>query len=131
MRAHELTRVFDKGARRAALYCKDCNTVYPYDWADYKDGEPSCPVLAGAHCNQCGLNMMSDDMGCVYGLEARFAGGYQSTALYDCTEYRFRLCEECLAKLFEQFDSPVKVRQYMGGDNMNWRDGSKGKDWKQ
>ena len=129
--SHELKRVWNKGTHQASLYCEDCQTVYPYRWIDYVEGKEVCPHISGIKCNQCKNDMMSEMGHSVYGLEARVSAGYESITLHDCTEYRFRLCEECLAKVFEQFEIPVQVREYLGGDvvEARWHDGKKGKDW--
>lgn len=54
-------------------------------------------------CNQC-TNKMSSR----YGLDGLITGGYDSTALEDCTRYEFDLCEPCLVSLFNSFLIPVE-----------------------
>jgi len=87
----------------------------------------------GKHiCNLCGFpcsppeeSSLNNDMGLI---DAYVCGGYDSTAgngygaLDDTVEYRFSLCEFCLDWLFEKFQIPVEVRDYIGGEEIEpWR----------
>jgi len=82
-------------------------------------------------CNMCGLlcTLGDEATGADYGLiNARASGGYESTpgnghgALDDCTHYTFSLCEFCLDWLFSRFKVPVKVDDYVSGEEAEpWR----------
>lgn len=68
-------------------------------------------------CNKCGKETGKIDhkhhVG-YYGLvNAKVTGGYWSEDLSDCVEYKFSLCEKCLAELMLSFKIPVQQRLYM------------------
>lgn len=55
-------------------------------------------------CNKCGNTCLKyypegDTDGCWYGLDASFHGGYLSEKFNDGTEYKFRMCEDCLSEV--------------------------------
>jgi len=74
------------------------------------------------HCNKCGadcqkfatnVNKEKFSVG-YYGLiDAEVRGGYESTELSDCVEYKFSLCEKCIKELFDSFKNPPKIYVYM------------------
>ena len=71
-------------------------------------------------CNRCGgtcaIHYDTDHYD-LYGLiGAEVVGGYMSRALRDMTQYRFSLCEPCLAQMFGVFAMPPAVAHVdMGG----------------
>jgi uncharacterized cysteine cluster protein YcgN (CxxCxxCC family) len=85
----------------------------------YKTITTDVEVVDEYLCNKCGCSQIKkfsedDARGDVYGLpEVVVTGGYLSRALADCTEYRFSLCEECLAEMFKTFKIPAGERDYM------------------
>jgi hypothetical protein len=77
---------------------------------------------ADVFCNKCGKDMRVMEKSadgkefCVgyYGLvDAVVSGGYESTALNDCTIYTFCLCEKCLMDLFAEFKILPQIDTYL------------------
>lgn len=139
---HELKRVWQNqgsscGPRGWGLYCADCRVVFPVDWIQDPE-DPKCPRLTGLPCNQCGTDILTEyrylgegyrraATQLSYGLSTIVTGGYESPKLYDNNQYRFRMCESCLVKLFTDFTVPVDVREYTLGED--WHPATED-DWK-
>lgn len=93
-----------------ALNCHDCG------------GKGLRRVPASYVCNQCGGPLCpavheSNPNGSVpHGLvEKEVVGGYESEHIFDCTGYKFSLCEKCLRTMFDGFKVPPEVRHYSIG----------------
>lgn len=94
--------------RRREEVCEQCNNTR-------KTVDPSTIL-----CNRCGECMRplgTSNEQYPHGLEkAEVTGGYDSYHLFDCTTYKFSICEKCLRELFNQFKIKPTVIDRMGSD---------------
>lgn len=76
-------------------------------------------------CNMCGKEC-EDDFNDILGLHILVTGGYNSTpgvgngALDDCTEYKCTICEFCLDHIFQSFQIPVSVKDYIHSEYIDF-----------
>lgn len=98
---------WDEGRRRREV-CEQCNNTR--QTIDPKE------IL----CNMCGgyqrpIGQHNEQY--PHGLEdAEVTGGYDSYHIFDCTTYKFSVCEQCLRGLFNQFKIPPLVIDRIGND---------------
>lgn len=70
-------------------------------------------------CNMCGEStiLALEPVVDIGGLDnCEVIGGYFSSALEDCSKYKFSICEFCLDYLFERFKIPPKIFCTIDGD---------------
>jgi hypothetical protein len=95
--------------RRFKEVCAQCNNTR-------KTVDPSTIL-----CNRCGECMRplgTHNEQYSHGLEkAEVTGGYDSYHLFDCTTYRFSICEKCLREVFNQFKIKPTVIDQTSSDN--------------
>jgi len=120
---HQTKRIWDRTSKKWATFCPTCEEVY--DEGDIRAG--LCPAVLGTTCNMCLDEMKIPEDGKesdAYGLEAKVSAGFYSPVLPDGYEYKFRICESCLVRIFETFEKPVERKAYMGGEEgeHRWHD---------
>jgi hypothetical protein len=99
-------RVAQEGYDPSTIICSRCqNTrkvIDPKELLCNLCGGCICPL--GTHNEQYPHGLF----------EAEVSGGYDSYHLFDTTNYKFSLCEECLRKIFIQCKIPPSISHYMG-----------------
>lgn len=87
-------------------------TINRYRFSILMEEEGVLEIREGSHrCNKCSSDMrrfinLDNTISAVYGAHLSYIGVYGSKPLEDMTCYSFSICENCLAAMFETFDTP-------------------------